>query len=419
MKKIAIVGAGVIGMATALELARQGHEPVVFDRRATIAEEASFGCTGLVAQGWPWPWPLDGDPAPAWGNPAPSGWRNWVRRQPAGTDSTIQAARVRHLRALIDLGEDLLDPPQAHAATDNDGREEPVPAQDGLLVFWRHTEGHDRARALLDRLADAGMPLEGLDVGTVRALEPGLHPDTPLARVLRIGHSYSAVPRQTAMHWRDEALDAGARLEMVREVVDLVPGRQPGLRWHAPDTDRPQEATFDAVVVCAGAASAALLRAAGWQGQSWLLQGKSLAAPLGDAVFAPRHPVFDADHQALIVAQNGRLRVAGAFTAVRPSASPSPLEAYADLYRVLEDWFPAAARLRGQHQGTVQHWEALIGRSQDGLPQIGASGLPGIWVNIDHGAQGWAVAPGSARLLAALIDGAPTPIDAAPFIPGR
>lgn len=416
--RVAVVGAGVVGVASALELARQGHEPVVFDRRATIAEEASFGCTGLVAQGWPWPWPLDGDPAPAWGSQASPGWLGWARRQPAGTDGTALAARARHLRALIRLGEDLLDPSQARSASDEDD-EDAAPAGDGLLVFWRQAEGHDRAKARLDQLADAGLPLEGLDIDTVRALEPGLHPDTPLACVLRIGQTYSAVPRQAAMQWRDEALAAGVRLEMVREVMGITPGSRPGLRWRAPGADGPQEAAFDAVVVCAGAASAGLLRAAGWHGQSWLLQGKSVSAPLSDALFAPRHPVFDADHQALIVAQSSRLRVAGAFAPARPSAPPSPREAYADLYRVLEDWFPGAARLRGQHQGTVQHWEALIGRSQDGLPRIGASGLPGIWVNMDHGAQGWAMAPGSARLLAALIDGGPAPLDPAPYAPAR
>lgn len=417
--RIAVIGAGVVGVAAALALARRGHEPVVFDRRATIGEEASFGCTGLVTQGWPWPWPLGADPMPAWGSRAAPGWLGWVRRTTAGADTAALAAWVRHARALIQLGEDLLDPPQAHLATGDADSEDTPPSSDGLLVFWRHADDHDRVRERLDQLADAGLTLEGLDIDTVRSLEPGLDPDTPLARVLRIGQSFTAVPRQAAMRWRNEALAAGARFEMAHEVLGMTPGERPRLRWRAPDDEAPHEAAFDAVAVCAGAASAGLLRAAGWRGQSWLLQGKSVSAPLMDAVFAPRHPVFDADRQTLLVTQGGRLRIAGAFAAARASAPASPREAYADLYRASEDWFPGAARLRGQHQGTVQHWEALISRSRDGLPLIGVCGLPGIWVNMDHGAQGWAMAPGSARLLTALIERAPTPIEAEPFSPGR
>jgi len=417
--KIAVIGAGVVGVATALALARRGHEPVVFDRRATIGEEASFGCTGLVTHGWPWPWPPDGNPMPVWGSRATPGWLGWTRRPTAGTSDTALAAWVRHARALVQLGEDLLSPPPTHLATGDADSEDTPPASSGLLVFWRHADHHDRAMGRLDQLADAGLPLEGLDIGTVRSLEPGLDPDTPLARVLRIGSCFTAVPRQAAMRWRDEALAAGARFAMAHEVMGMTPGEQPRLRWRASGSETQHEAAFDAVAVCAGAASAPLLHAAGWRGRSWLMQGKSVSAPLADAVFAPRHAVFDADRQTLLVAQGGRLRVAGAFADARASAPASPREAYAGLYRAPEDWFPGAARLRGQHQGTVQHWEALISRSRDGLPLIGTCDLPGIWVNMDHGAQGWAMAPGSARLLVALIDGAAAPIDAAPFSPGR
>lgn len=419
MKRLAVIGAGVVGVATALELARAGHDTVVFDRRATIAEEASFGCTGLAAHGWPWPWPIDGDPVPAWGSPAPRGWIDRLRRRTSGMDDALLAMRSQQLRQLILLGEDMLTPSPSRTEPDNDGQEDSRTDEGGLLVFWRREEGHDLVRSRLDVLADAGLPIEGLDAGTVQALEPGLNPDTPLARALRIGQAFCAVPRQAAMQWRDAAQAAGVRLEMTKDITAITAGSRPAVRWRDAGTVSPQEASFDGVIVCAGAGSSTLLRTAGWRGQSWLLQGKSLSAPLSDPLFAPRHPVFDADRQALIVADNGRLRVAGLFEPARPSPASSAREAYAGLYQVLEDWFPGAARLRGQHQGTVQHWEAVIGRTRDGLPRIGALGLPGIWVNMDHGTQGWATAPGSARLLATLVSGTPSPVDPSPFTPLR
>ena len=47
--RIAIVGAGIVGAATAYELATDGHEVTVFEQRGAAAEEASFASAGLLA----------------------------------------------------------------------------------------------------------------------------------------------------------------------------------------------------------------------------------------------------------------------------------------------------------------------------------------------------------------------------------
>ncbi|MDZ4131054.1 MAG: FAD-dependent oxidoreductase, partial [Hydrogenophaga sp.] len=54
--KIAVVGAGVVGIACAHELSLDGHEVTVFERRSTVAEEASFASGALIAPGWTTPW---------------------------------------------------------------------------------------------------------------------------------------------------------------------------------------------------------------------------------------------------------------------------------------------------------------------------------------------------------------------------
>src|SRR5688500_3280554 len=58
--KIAIVGAGIIGVTTAWELAVDGHEVAVFDRRNSAAEESSFANAGVVAPGYVTPWAAPG-----------------------------------------------------------------------------------------------------------------------------------------------------------------------------------------------------------------------------------------------------------------------------------------------------------------------------------------------------------------------
>jgi D-amino-acid dehydrogenase len=55
----------------------------------------------------------------------------------------------------------------------------------------------------------------------------------------------------------------------------------------------------------------------------------------------------------------------------------------------------------------------------DGPPAIGPSGVPGVWLNTGHGSSGWALACGSARLLAHLMAGRDPGVDPAAFSPRR
>ena len=61
--KVAVIGAGIIGVTTAFELAADGHEVTVFERRGAVAEETSFANAGVVAPGYVTPWAAPGMPA--------------------------------------------------------------------------------------------------------------------------------------------------------------------------------------------------------------------------------------------------------------------------------------------------------------------------------------------------------------------
>ena len=61
--KIAVLGAGVVGVAAAHALAERGHEVHVYDRRSDIASDTSASTAGLVAPGHSYAWASPKAPA--------------------------------------------------------------------------------------------------------------------------------------------------------------------------------------------------------------------------------------------------------------------------------------------------------------------------------------------------------------------
>jgi len=165
------------------------------------------------------------------------------------------------------------------------------------------------------------------------------------------------------------------------------------------------------VVVCAGLESAALLRPLGLRLPLVAVYGYSITAPLrhldAHPDLGPRSALMDEKYKVAISRLGLRVRVAGS-AELGGAAQHHSEAAIATLYKVLNDWFPGAADL-----GRMQHWKGARPMLPDGPPVIGASGRPGVWLNLGHGSSGWALACGSARLLADRLAGRPPEIDAA------
>ena len=53
---IVVLGGGVVGVTTAYQLQRDGHEVVVLERNREVAAEASFGNAGMIAPGHSFVW---------------------------------------------------------------------------------------------------------------------------------------------------------------------------------------------------------------------------------------------------------------------------------------------------------------------------------------------------------------------------
>jgi D-amino-acid dehydrogenase len=139
------------------------------------------------------------------------------------------------------------------------------------------------------------------------------------------------------------------------------------------------------------------------------VHGYSISAPIREPMNAPRSGVMDERYKVAISRLGNRVRVSGSAeiggdpTKKRPSAIQT-------LYKVLHDWFPGAAQLANTG-AAVQEWKGARPMLPDGPPVIGATGIPGVWVNIGHGSSGWALASGSARVVADLMSARAPEVD--------
>jgi D-amino-acid dehydrogenase len=417
--KIAVIGAGVVGVTTAYELTLDGHEVTVFERHGTAAEVASFASGGLIAPGWPsslghatrWLSLL----APARSNtgalhlgafPGTGGW-GWLWRRQRAERSPAHSARQAALFQLARYSQErLADITDAHQLSYDNSQ--------GVLLLWRNERDATSARAALTAVRDWGGVARELDATQVRQIEPAINPDTGLHGALELPTAQSANTRQFTLLLKNLAQQRGCRFEFGRAVAQLRSVGQ-GVQVVRDASDDAEQ--FDHVVLCAGASSASLLRPLGLQLPLQPVYGHSISAAIREPLDAPLSTVIDARHQVSITRLGQRVRVAGG-----QSLGGSPVKLSQSelqrLYRVLMDWFPGAARLGGP-KGSVQEWRGAQACLPDGAPMVGESPIPRVWLNLGHGASGWAMACGSARALADQLLGHSTALDIAPFAPGR
>ena len=120
---------------------------------------------------------------------------------------------------------------------------------------------------------------------------------------------------------------------------------------------------------------------------------------------APLASLCDESYKVSVARLGTRIRVAG--TAELGFRAPELREAaLRTLVKVGEDWFPEAANYNAS-----TFWSGVWPMLPDGVPLVGPTPLPHVYVNIGHGASGWAMAAGSGKLIADMVSGQQTDID--------
>jgi D-amino-acid dehydrogenase len=405
--KIAIVGAGIIGVTTAYELAADGNEVTVFERRGAAAEETSFANAGLVAPGYVTPWAAPGMPGKVLGYllsrhapvkigmPLSGRELAWMWRWWRACKLETYAVNRARMQRLAFYSRQRLHQITADLKLEYD-------RSDGYLVLLRSEKERELTRPGLQVLRDAGVNFREIGPDEARKVEPALNPDTAFAGAIHLSDDEVGNCRQFALLLKDEARHLGARFEFNTTVASLAQTPSPALNIVGETAPR----AFDAIVLCAGLDSASLLRPLGLKVPMIAVHGYSVSAQVREPLNAPRSAVMDERYKVAISRLGQRVRVAGS-AELGGSATALRASSLQTLYKVLHDWFPGAAHL----SSGVQEWKGARPMLPDGPPVLGASGLPGVWLNLGHGSSGWALSCGSARVLADLMSGRAANVD--------
>ena len=77
----------------------------------------------------------------------------------------------------------------------------------------------------------------------------------------------------------------------------------------------------------------------------------------------------------------------------------------ASLYRSVKATFPQAANYEASEE-----WAGLRPATPSGAPILGATPISGLWLNVGHGALGFTMSFGAARIVSELIAGRQSPL---------
>lgn len=417
MMKIAVVGAGVVGIATAYELAKDGHSVTVFDKSAAACEEASFANSGLVAPSMYLPYAFPSHKGNAVLRFLDTG--RHLTRSPWRSLQQVQSLR-RWTQA---------HHPEAHAqqlaVAQQLGRysaerlrhilgqtQMEIERSEGQLVLVRTEQALQRMQPALEGLKAQEIVCKVLNPDEARKHEPSLHGAAPFHAALWFADDQVVNCRQFALELKTITQKMGVKYQFEADLQDLNLQPHPTLALASPQgTDL---FTADHVVLCTNQVPHHLLAKLSLHIPMVALHGYALSVAVREPLNAPRSAVHDL-HDNLVVNRLGnRIRVS-AGAELGEKSETKHAQVVNAMYRALELYFPGAAN----YPAGTQVWHGTRHTATDGLPAVGPSGLPQLSLNVGHGASGWTWACGSARLLADQITGQSTAMASAPMLPTR
>ncbi|MBP7705482.1 MAG: D-amino acid dehydrogenase [Caulobacter sp.] len=400
--KVAVLGGGVVGVASAYYLAKAGHEVVLIDRQAGPAMETSFANAGEVSPGYASPWAAPGVPGKA---------VKWLLMQHAplvvrpkadvemyrfmagmllNCNEARYAVNKERMVRLATYSRARLEALRDELSLDYDQR------MQGTLQLFRTQAQLDGIGKDVEVLQKIGVAYEVMDrEGCIRA-EPGLARSAePFVGGLRLPGDETGDCFKFTTALADHARMLGVDFRFGEEIGGIsTDGRQvTGVHTTA------GKVVADAYVVAAGSWSPKLVRRLGIRLPVYPVKGYSITLPIIDEAQAPVSTLLDETYKVAITRLGDRIRVGGL-----AEVAGYGLELHQSRKRTLEksvlSLFPEAGDAE-----RATFWTGLRPATPDGTPAVGATALPNLFLNTGHGTLGWTMACGSGQLIADLISG--------------
>ncbi|HEX9464444.1 MAG TPA: FAD-dependent oxidoreductase [Alphaproteobacteria bacterium] len=412
--RVGVIGAGMVGVAAASYLQRDGHDVILIDP-GNPGEGASFGNAGCLNGSSVVPMSMPGvlRNVPRWLfdplGPLAIRWRYlpvlapWLYRfVRAGTPGRVQA-EARALRSLLKPSLDCLAPLVKAAGAED------LVFRLGHLFAYRSEANFARERGAWALRRDNGITWDEFNADELRQLEPALARDYRYGIVVR-ENGHIGNPLRLVQCLAETLTRNGGTIRRARVAgFDIADGRLRAIRTDAGPI------AADKAVIAAGAYSKPLAAALGDRVPLETERGYHLM--IHDPEVMPRIPTYEADGKFVATPMETGLRFAGTVELASLDASPDWRRA-----RILLDqgrrMLPGLAAHHAEERISV--WMGRRPSLPDSLPVIGAARrTPDVVYAFGHGHVGMAAAPMTGRLVAELIGGRPPATDLAPFQASR
>ena len=419
---IIVIGGGIIGVASAWQLARHGCRVTILERRNDVALETSFANGGQISPSEVAPWSKPETLRLALG---------WMLR--AGAPFRLHLAADTHqwrwlwnflvrcthkaneegFRQLLPLARYSVDEIRRvrDAARQEGWALNYDASQKGILRIFRNRAALERDLESGANLRDWGMEIHSLTTDECLALEPALasNPEN-----LRGGGLFTPQDEGGDAHLFARALWENAKASGVetRFGVEVEALGRDGNGRVVPQVQG-EKLECDFVVLAAGCWSRELASGLGISLPLWPVKGYSLTANIADESRAPQISITDEERRTVFTRLGSRLRVAGLAEIARSTDEGHDPNRARVLVRNLEHVFPGSI-----DPDSIRFWHGYRPMMWDSLPLIGkAPGCSGLWFNLGHGSLGWSLAMGSAALLSQLVNDEHPAIDPVPYDP--
>lgn len=401
--RVAVLGAGVIGVTTAYELARDGHDVTVVERLPEPAGETSFANAGLIAPGHAYTWSSPRAPgillrslfddSQALRFRPSLDLRLWQWSWKFLQNCTAQKARTNTKRKvrLCRYSQEHLQQIVADTGVDYDG------VGGGLLYLYRTPQSFERGSANTRILAEEGLELRAIDPDEAARIDPGLlETKSRFAGAVYCPSDASGDARmftRNLARYCTEELGVTFRFDTTVKAFETQGSRITALRT---SDDR---IVADEFVLCLGVFAPEFSRELGVSLPVYPIKGYSVTLPIREEHNPPAIGGVDEDNLVAYARFGDRLRITATAEFAGYDKRHSPAD-FDHMMSATKEIFP-----RGADYGQPEYWAGLRPMTPEGTPIFGRGGrYDNMIFNVGHGHMGWTMSAGSARITADIVN---------------